>query len=321
MRHWKLWAASLVTGAMLLVSWADAEPADKQQGAGGCSKEAQFIRLPGDQGGCSKETLFTRLFGGQDGCNKETQVNRTDGGRGFVAQPPGKKGKKGGDGFGKGGPKGARGGRGITEEAIVDRLLSFDKNNDGKLTKDELPERMQDLIARGDTNKDGALDKEEIRKLAVTLAREGLPAAFGDRFAGGPGGFGPGGFGGKGKGGFQGGFKGGFGPKGGFGAGSLERTLTDLNLSDKTKEKAEAIVKAHEENVRRLLELARTDLLVKMKDVLSEQEYKTFKAAAERQSRVPPVFTGTTTGPSAEQNRRIERLLKEVEDLRRELKR
>jgi len=304
MRHWKLWAASLVTGTLLLVSWADAESPDKKQGA---------VRLPAGQGGC----------------NKETQVNRTDGNRGFVAQPPdgfkGKKGKKDGfgkDGFGKGG-KGFKGGRGISEDAIVDRLLSFDKNNDGKLTKEELPERMQDLIARGDTNKDGSLDRDEIRKLAGTLAREGLPAAFGDAFAGGRGGFGPGGFGPGGFGGFGGGKGGpkGFGGKGNFGPGGLERTITDLNLSSKTKDKAEALVKAHEENVHRLLELARTDLLVKMKDVLSEQEYKTFKAAVERQPRAP-IFTGaTSSGPSAEQNRRLERLLKEVEELRRELKR
>src|SRR5262245_56746595 len=63
-------------------------------------------------------------------------------------------------------------------EDIVKRIMAFDKNKDGKVTKDELPERMHDLIARGDTNKDGALDKDEIRKLAST-----------------PGGFRAGGFG------------------------------------------------------------------------------------------------------------------------------
>src|SRR5262249_53897374 len=80
------------------------------------------------------------------------------------AQPPGKgKGKKGGPGKKGGGPGF---GRGISEDQIVERLLSFDKNNDGVITKEELPERLQSLIEKGDTNKDGALDKEEIRKLA-----------------------------------------------------------------------------------------------------------------------------------------------------------
>ena len=34
--------------------------------------------------------------------------------------------------------------------------MAFDKNKDGKVTKDELPERMHHLIDLGDTNKDGA---------------------------------------------------------------------------------------------------------------------------------------------------------------------
>jgi Spy/CpxP family protein refolding chaperone len=83
-------------------------------------------------------------------------------------------------------PAGATG-RALTVDDIVERILSFDKNKDGKVTKDELPERMQDLIAKGDTNKDGALDKEEIKKLATDLARDGSFPGFGPR------GFGPGG--------------------------------------------------------------------------------------------------------------------------------
>src|SRR5262245_24670223 len=65
----------------------------------------------------------------------------------------------------------------ISVEDVVQRILAFDKNKDGKVTKEELPERMRDLITRGDTNKDGALDKDEIEKLAT---------------APGPGGFGTG---------------------------------------------------------------------------------------------------------------------------------
>jgi Spy/CpxP family protein refolding chaperone len=75
--------------------------------------------------------------------------------------------------------------RGLTADEVVERVLSFDKNKDGKITKDELPERMQGLIEKGDTNKDGALDRDEIRKLATDLARDGTFPGFG------PPGFGP----------------------------------------------------------------------------------------------------------------------------------
>jgi Ca2+-binding EF-hand superfamily protein len=60
-------------------------------------------------------------------------------------------------------------------DEIVERIMGFDKNRDGKVTKDELPERMHGLIARGDTNKDGALDRDEIKKLASI--RRGLDLA------------------------------------------------------------------------------------------------------------------------------------------------
>jgi Spy/CpxP family protein refolding chaperone len=75
----------------------------------------------------------------------------------------------------------------LSVDDIVERIMSFDKNKDGKVTKDELPERMQGLIEKGDTNKDGALDKDEIKKLATDLARDGGFPGFG------PAGFGPGG--------------------------------------------------------------------------------------------------------------------------------
>src|SRR4051794_26957434 len=76
------------------------------------------------------------------------------------AQPPGKKGPK----------KGPKGGfSAVTADQIVQRIMSFDKDNDGKVVADELPERMQHLIAMGDIDKDGALDKDEVRKLADTI--------------------------------------------------------------------------------------------------------------------------------------------------------
>ena len=53
---------------------------------------------------------------------------------------------------------------------MVTTLMAFDKNKDGKLSKTELPERMQGLFDRADTNHDGFLTSDEIRKLAAAQA-------------------------------------------------------------------------------------------------------------------------------------------------------
>ena len=45
---------------------------------------------------------------------------------------------------------------------MIDRIASFDGNADHRISREELPERMQALIARGDRNADAALDREEI---------------------------------------------------------------------------------------------------------------------------------------------------------------
>jgi Ca2+-binding EF-hand superfamily protein len=59
--------------------------------------------------------------------------------------------------------------------------MANDKNKDGKLSKAELPERMQGIFARADANKDGFLTKAELTKF--TSAMGGPPGGFG-----GPGG-------------------------------------------------------------------------------------------------------------------------------------
>src|SRR5207253_5500599 len=87
---------------------------------------------------------------------------------------------------------------------------------------------------------------------------------------GGRGDFGPGGGGrGGGRGDFGGG---GPGPRGGFNG--VQRALDDLNLSGAKLDKADAAVKDYQDDVRKLTDLAHSDLLVKMQDVLSEQEFK-----------------------------------------------
>ena len=170
---------------------------------------------------------------------------------------------------------------GLGVDDVVARLMAFDKNKDGKITRDELPERMQFLIDLGDTNKDGALDRDEIKKLATTRATS----------------------------------RRGVGPD--FAPGGIEGVVDDLKLSGKKKDRAIAAVKAHEEKVRKLTEQARAELLEKMKEILSEDEWKDFKAALDRPTRGATVILGPDATRQLDAERRIDQL-RVPRDLRRE---
>jgi EF hand len=171
---------------------------------------------------------------------------------------------------------GPRNGRSPTVDDVVERIMSFDKNKDGKITKDELPERLQNLIEKGDTNKDGALDKDEIKKLAVELAND--RSLFGV-------GAGRGGAGGR------------VNPGGGLFIGMIERAVDDLKLPEGRKEKAAAAVKALKEDARKLTEMARASLLVQMSEVLSEEETKKIKGILDRQPGVGERLRGPNGPP------------------------
>jgi hypothetical protein len=72
-------------------------------------------------------------------------------------------------------------------KSMVDRLMAFDKNKDGKLEKDEITDpRLMRLFERADANKDGIVTKEELTAMAVRMT---------DENGGRRGGFGSGGFG------------------------------------------------------------------------------------------------------------------------------
>ena len=83
-----------------------------------------------------------------------------------------------GMGRGFGGPSGGGG-----SEEMINRLIAMDANKNGKLEKDEVPERMQSMFSRADKNEDGAIDKEEM----TAMARE-RSGGQGGGFGGGPGG-------------------------------------------------------------------------------------------------------------------------------------
>jgi hypothetical protein len=79
-------------------------------------------------------------------------------------------------------------------EEMIERIMAFDTNKDGKLTKDELTEpRLQRLFERADADKDGVITKEELTAFAKQVAAAGgeerRPPAGGPGGApGGPGG-------------------------------------------------------------------------------------------------------------------------------------
>ncbi|VTR91067.1 secreted protein : Uncharacterized protein OS=Singulisphaera acidiphila (strain ATCC BAA-1392 / DSM 18658 / VKM B-2454 / MOB10) GN=Sinac_2097 PE=4 SV=1: EF-hand_5: EF-hand_5 [Gemmata massiliana] len=183
------------------------------------------------------------------------------------AQPPGGgKGGKGGDKGAKGGFGGPGGGRASSAEEMVTRLMAFDKNNDGKLSKDEVTdERLKPLFDRADANKKGVLTKDE---LTAFFTKE--MGAFG---AGGPGG--PGGPGG------------GFGMGGGFGPPALGQVMPvflqdQLKLTDAQKKQLEAIQK---------------DVDAKLEKLMTEEQRKTFKAMKERGPGGPGGPGGFPGGP------------------------
>ena len=74
---------------------------------------------------------------------------------------------------------------------LVTRMMEFDKDKDGKLTKGEVTDkRLHRLFARSDANNDGTVTKEELASLAAKEESNGRGRSFGF----GPPGGGPGGF-------------------------------------------------------------------------------------------------------------------------------
>jgi hypothetical protein len=90
-----------------------------------------------------------------------------------------------------------RGGALQTDDAatFVAKMMAFDKNKDGKLTKDEITdERLLRLFDRADANKDGVVTREELtalferenRNRTTAGNRGGPPDGSGGRGPGGP---------------------------------------------------------------------------------------------------------------------------------------
>ena len=62
-----------------------------------------------------------------------------------------------------------------------------DKNSDGKITKDEVPEFVWDRLSKADADKDGAVTPEEMKKAREQMRekmREKFKKAFEERMSG-----------------------------------------------------------------------------------------------------------------------------------------
>ena len=155
--------------------------------------------------------------------------------------------------FGSAGLQTAR----VSGEALVARLMSFDRNSDGRVATDELLERMQHLMPRGDADGDGGLNAREIRALATASTAPGTVRGFG---------------------------------AGQYAVGSeiglssrahIEGALDDLKLAESARLQAIAV---SEEFLTAFNAGAAVDLLKYMESLLTPEQLADFKIALERQS-------------------------------------
>jgi len=85
-------------------------------------------------------------------------------------------------------PKRGKGETATGANSLVDRLMAFDKNKDGKVTKDELTdERLMRLFNRADADKNGEVTREELNALAAQVGSEAGSGGGGGDFKGGKG--------------------------------------------------------------------------------------------------------------------------------------
>ena len=133
----------------------------------------------------------------------------------------------------------------------IDRLMSFDGNADHRLSRDELPERMQGLVARADRNADGSLDSDEIRSFVNLAETHRIGVAFRSQ------------------------------PSDG-----LPGVINDLKLPPAKHAHALALVSL-DRLPRRLNDVPTSALLAEMRALLDDEEYGNFAAAAARLPTVP----------------------------------
>ncbi len=160
----------------------------------------------------------------------------------------------------------------MTPDQMIARVLSFDRNRDGRIALDELAERMQGLVARGDSSGDGALDAAEIRTLVV--APQTVPVFRATVTAPQGGGYG-------------------FGDVVGQSSRThIDNTIDDLRLAPWTNSEAKRLAAAFADQ----LEVAAfANLLGAVTPLLTEPQLPVF-AADVRRSMNSPAFNGRSVG-------------------------
>jgi hypothetical protein len=151
----------------------------------------------------------------------------------------------------------------VSADDVVARMLSFDRNNDGKVDRSELAERQQSLVTRGDFNGDGALDRSEVHRLAVAppleiLNRNNLGVKqFGSSY--------------------------GFADQTSLSSRNhINESLDDLRLAGPAKERAAVVVSAY---VDTLEATALADLLTELNTLMQPHQVSAFRAAIELSNR------------------------------------
>lgn len=165
--------------------------------------------------------------------------------------------------------------------AVFERLVSFDVNADDRVSRDELPERMQRLVARGDKNADTVLDADEIG--ALVHAASSQPIRFSSR------------------------------PPLSEG---LPGVIRDLKLPT-TKHLRALVIVGTQRPPRHANDPDSSALLREMKALLNDEEYENFLAAATRLSRSADLRFRTAGGVVGGAPRPSRPRLRELERIRR----
>jgi hypothetical protein len=146
----------------------------------------------------------------------------------------------------------------VNPTAVLDRMLSFDATADNRISRDELPERMQGLMARGDRNQDGFLTPDEIVPLS-DIRRSAPRRPFTGTARRAP---------------------------------SLADIIGDLKLPAETHDRALAIVNGP----RSVDDTGNVDFTTEIRDLLNDEDYENYVAAAARLRNTPRIIGGSVGG-------------------------
>jgi cytochrome c peroxidase len=136
-------------------------------------------------------------------------------------------------------------------QSMTERLVTFDRNADQRISREELPERMQGVVARGDKNFDSELELKEIRSVMARLSTQPRSRFHHE-------------------------------PPQPDASDGLPGVIHDLKLAPHKHALALAIVTGY--NVRRTADLVRSGAQAEIRALLDDEEFGNFTAAAARVS-------------------------------------